>query len=164
MTTQNIEKLLQNFNRTEADYPRDKTIIECFEEVVDKYPSNISVVHKDDKVTYKKLNDYANRLGWLLKRYGVSTEQIVGIFLQSGIDMITSILGVLKTGAAYMPMASEYPEDRIIYMLKDSNTKILITSRDLLPEKDRDKFGVEVLYVEDFKSYEPLAECNRLAC
>ena len=154
MTETGITEMIKEFNDTDAEFPRDKTIIECFEAVVDKYPSNISVVHNEDKLTYKKLNDHGNRLGWILKRYGVSTEQIVGIFLQPGIDMITSILGVLKTGAAYMPMASEYPEDRIEYMLKDSNSKIIITSKNMLPEGKKDKFGVEVLYVEDFKSYD----------
>jgi len=148
------ERILGEFNNTEVDFSAGKTIIEMFEETVENYPNNISVVHKNEELTYRKLNDYVNRLGWILKRYGAATEEIVGVFLQPGIELVISILGVLKTGAAYMPMASEYPEDRIEYMLKDSNSKIIITSRELVPEKKRNKFGVRVIYVEDFKSYD----------
>ena len=121
-----------HFNRTKAEYPKNKTIVDLFEEQVEKTPDNIAVVYKNKKLTYKELNEKSNALARTLRGKGVKAETIVGIMVDRSIEMIIGIMGILKAGGAYLPIDLEYPEDRIKYMLEDSSTKILLTQNKLL--------------------------------
>ncbi|NIQ70740.1 MAG: AMP-binding protein, partial [Candidatus Aminicenantes bacterium] len=143
--------LLEEFNDTAAEYPRDKTLHELFEEEVERSPEGTALVGnwqgmaspadkgavvKKEKmhITYGVLNEKADRLAHFLKEKGVLADSIVGIMVHRSIEMIFGILGILKSGAAYLPIDPEYPQERIDYMLKDSGAKILLTN---LPEGHR---------------------------
>lgn len=122
-------QLLTEFNDTDADYPRDKTIHQLFEEQALRTPDNIALVFDDSKMTYAELNKKANRLARTLRVNGVGPDDIVGILVDRSFEMIVSILAILKAGGAYMPIDPEYPEDRKKYMLENSGAKVLLAKK-----------------------------------
>lgn len=131
VTPDEKKKILYDFNNTSADYPRDKTITQLFEEQVEKTPDNIAVVFENQKLTYRELNEKANSLACYLRENEIERNNIVGIMVKRSLEMIVSILAVLKAGACYIPIDPEYPQDRIEYMLNNSNTKLLLTFKRL---------------------------------
>ena len=131
VTPDEKKKILYDFNNTSADYPRDKTITQLFEEQVEKTPDNIAVVFEDQKLTYRELNQRANSLASYLRSQKIGRNDIVGIMVNRSLEMIISILAVLKSGACYIPIDPEYPQDRIEYMLNNSNAKLLLTFKRL---------------------------------
>lgn len=131
VTPDEKKKILYDFNNTSADYPRDKTITQLFEEQVEKTPDNIAVVFEDQKLTYRELNQRANSLASYLRSQKIGRNDIVGIMVNRSLEMIISIVAVLKSGACYIPIDPEYPQDRIEYMLNNSNAKLLLTFKKL---------------------------------
>ena len=131
VTPDEKKKILYDFNNTSADYPRDKTITQLFEEQVEKTPDNIAVVFEDQKLTYRELNERANSLASYLRSKKIGRNDIVGIMVNRSLEMIISILAVLKSGACYIPIDPEYPQDRIEYMLNNSSAKLLLTFKRL---------------------------------
>ena len=139
VTHKEKDKILHNFNNTKLDYPKDKTIVELFEEQVQKTPDNIAVVFGTEKLTYKELNEKANSLATYLRNKGIQRNDLVGVMVNRSLEMIIGILAVLKAGGAYIPIDPTYPKDRIDYMLKNSNSKLLLTQnhlRDLINFKN----------------------------
>ncbi|WP_259418057.1 non-ribosomal peptide synthetase [Bacillus toyonensis] len=123
--------LLNEFNETDMDYPKNKTIYQLFEEQVERTPNKVAVEFEGQQVTYKELNEKSNQVARLLHDKGVHPEMIVGIMVERSLDMIVGIMGILKSGAAYLPIDPEYPEERIKYMVEDSNTKFVLTQTHL---------------------------------
>ncbi|TRX33014.1 amino acid adenylation domain-containing protein [Flavobacterium sp. ZT3R18] len=120
-------ELLIDFNSTAADYPKEKTIVDLFEEQVDKTPDNIAVLFEEIELTYYKLNELANQFGhYLRENYSIEPNDLIGIKLDRSELMIIAILGVLKSGGAYVPIDLNYPEQRIAYIEKDIDSKIII--------------------------------------
>jgi amino acid adenylation domain-containing protein/non-ribosomal peptide synthase protein (TIGR01720 family)/FkbM family methyltransferase len=140
LTASQLARLLLEFNNTNALYPKEKTVHELFEEQVERTPDNIAVigpslgpVHQLPlQITYKELNKKSNRLAYWLREKGVESDNIVGILVERSGEMIIGILGILKSGGAYMPIDPDYPQERIDFMLKDSNSNILLTSREIV--------------------------------
>lgn len=126
------ENLLVHFNDTNTEYPKDKTLHELFEEQAEKTPDNISVVFENNKLTYKELNEKANKLARILREKGVRKNDIVGIMVDRSIEMIIAIIAILKAGGAYLPIDPNYPMERITYILEDSQAKILLVQNDNL--------------------------------
>lgn len=131
VTPDEKKKLLYTFNNTQMDYPKDKTISQLFEEQVEKTPDNIAVVFGDQQLTYRELNERANSLANYLRNNKISRNDIVGIMVNRSLEMLVAILAVLKSGACYIPIDPEYPQDRIEYMLNNSNAKMLLTFKKL---------------------------------
>ncbi|MCB2311578.1 amino acid adenylation domain-containing protein [Clostridium tagluense] len=155
ITEEEKYKLLYEFNDTYADYPRDKTIHELFEEQVEKTPDNVAVVFEDKELTYRELNERANKLARTLREKGVKADSIVGIMVERSFEMIVGIMGVLKAGGAYLPINPEYPVDRIKYMIEDSKLEILLIQSKL---KEKTTFKGELLDLEDEKYYEGIGQ------
>lgn len=127
VTPSEKNSIINEFNNTTMDYPYDKTIVDYFEEQVEKTPNNIALVFQGKTITYSELNNKVNSLAKFLNLNGISSNCIVGIMVSRSFEMIISILAVLKTGAAYIPIDSEYPEKRIKYILSNSNCNAIIT-------------------------------------
>jgi amino acid adenylation domain-containing protein len=111
----------------------------------------------EERLTYMELNKKANALARLLKEKGVKTEHIVSIMLESSIEMVVSILGVLKAGAAYLPIDPNYPEARIKYILADSRAHVLITTGILAGESSKlraleSKKNIVIIFPDSFES------------
>lgn len=157
ITPEEKDKILNVFNATDVEYPKDKSIIDLFEEQVEKTPDNIAVVFKDEKLTYRELNEKANSLARELQKNGIQQEDIVAVFMNKSIEMIVAILAILKNGAAYLPIDIEYPSSRIDYMLKDSNTKIILSLEEINKDKVKPNYKIininlnSKLYVQNEK-------------
>jgi amino acid adenylation domain-containing protein len=124
--------LLHTFNDTAHPYRANQTLVSLFEEQVAAAPDR--EILKFDKVslTFRELNETANQLSaYLRKQYGVQPDDRVCIKLERSEWMIIAILGVLKSGGAYVPVDPAYPEERIAYMLGDSNSKVLLDEKEL---------------------------------
>lgn len=125
------KRLIYDFNSTMADYPMDKTIYQLFEEQVERTPEKIAICYKDSRLTYRELNQKANQLARVLDGKGVTKETIVGLMATHSLEAVIGILGILKAGAAYLPVDPDYPGGRINYMLDDSGASILLTNCDI---------------------------------
>lgn len=127
LTSVEKERLLIDFNDTKKEYPIEKCIHKLFEEQVEQTPDNVAVVFDNNEVTYRELNKRANQLANYLHKMGVQPEDMVGIYQNRSLEMIICILGVLKAGGAYLPIDPSYPDDRIEYMISDSECKIILS-------------------------------------
>jgi tyrocidine synthetase-3 len=132
--------ILYEFNKTEAEYPHDKTIHQLFAEQVDKTPDGVSIVgsrqlavgkkersEEPIQLTYKELNRKSDQLACLLRKKGVQPDTVVGIMIERSIEMIIGIYGIIKAGGAYLPIDPDYPQERIDFMLEDSNARVLVS-------------------------------------
>lgn len=114
----------------EVAYDSEATITSVFDAQVQKTPNEIALVCGNNTLTYQELDEVSNAFAhYLLQEYNVAKNDIVGIHLDRSEWMIISILGVLKAGAAYVPMDIAYPEERVLYVEKDSNSKLTITEK-----------------------------------
>lgn len=121
------QMLLYNFNDTAVDYPRDKCVHQLFEVQVKKTPEKTAVIACDRTLTYRELNEQANRIANSLIEHGVKPGDIVAFMLPRRSYLIAAMFGILKAGAAYLPIDPDYPKDRINYILEDSKATYLIT-------------------------------------
>lgn len=121
------KKLLFDFNNTQADYPKDKSVNMLFEEQAEKTPDSIALVFKDRSMTYRELNSKANQLARYLRKEGVGKNTIVGFMVERSFEMIIGIMAILKAGGAYLPIDPDYPEHRVNYLLNSSKTALLLT-------------------------------------
>jgi amino acid adenylation domain-containing protein/thioester reductase-like protein len=121
------EQILYVFNDTGREYPGERTIQELFAEQAEISPQAVSVLFEDRLVTYKELNDRADRLAAYLYARGVSSGEPVGIMADRSVEMLIGLLAILKAGGAYLPVNTGYPEKRKQYLLQDSQVKVLLT-------------------------------------
>ena len=129
LTQQEKTYLLETLNDTETDYPKDKTIVDLFEEQVAKTPDNIAIKFKDTELTYRELNEKSNQLAnYLITSYDIQPDDLVGIELERSEWMVIGILAIIKSGGAYVPIDPEYPEQRKEYLIKDSNCKLVVNN------------------------------------
>ena len=124
--------LFVEWNDTATDYPQDKCIHQLFEQQVEQTPDAVAVVFEGQELTYRQLNRRANQFAHYLQKLGVKPETFVGICLERSLEMIVGLLGILKAGAAYVPLDPAYPKERIDYILSNSDAKVLITSSQVL--------------------------------
>ena len=124
-------QLLSLWNETHTDYPSDKCIHQLFEEQVKRTPDAVAVVCSAQQLTYNELNCRANQLAHYLQKLGVKPEELVGICLERSLDMIVGLLAILKVGGAYVPIDPDYPQERISFMLQDTQVKVILTCESL---------------------------------
>ena len=127
LTADEQTKLLHVFNDTAAEYPKDKCIHTLFEEQAVRTPDKTAVLDGSRALTYRELNEQANVIAHRLIEKGISVGDIVAFALPRTSQMIAVMLGILKSGAAYMPVDPDYPQERIEFMLEDSKAKICVT-------------------------------------
>lgn len=127
---------MQRFNDTVADYPypRDQALHVLFEEQVAQSPDRLAITFADMQLTYRELNERADRLARILASHGIQRgsepeTQRVGIMAERSIEMVVGMLAILKVGGAYVPIDPDYPEERIRYLLEDSSAGLLLLQR-----------------------------------
>ncbi|WP_235941328.1 non-ribosomal peptide synthetase [Paenibacillus puerhi] len=164
IVTEAEEHLLRYvFNDTEMDYPREKTLQQLFEEQAEAEPERVAVLFGDASLTYRELNDKANRLARVLHSEGVGAETRVGLLIERSLEMIVGILAILKAGGAYVPIDPSHPKERIAYMLEDAQIRVLATSGKLAGELiGMLAFTGRVLDITDAALYEGLEEPGNL--
>ncbi|WP_237747838.1 non-ribosomal peptide synthetase [Planktothrix mougeotii] len=126
------QQLLIEWNNTQVDYPQIKCIHTLFEEQAERTPDAIAVVFENQQLTYAELNGRANQLAHYLQKLGVKSDTLVGICVERSLEMIVGLLGILKAGGAYLPLDPEYPQERLSFMLEDSQVEVLLTQNKLV--------------------------------
>ena len=122
------EIILSEFNDTDAVFPDDRTMLSFFEDRAARCPDEVAVLFEGDALTYRELDSRSNALARLLREKGVGRGSIVAMMLHRSFEMMVGILGIWKAGGAYLPIAPDYPEDRIDYMLEDGGVHVLLTA------------------------------------
>jgi amino acid adenylation domain-containing protein/thioester reductase-like protein len=134
LTESQLQILLQQWNDTQVDYPRDRCLHQLFESQVERTPDRIAIAFEEEYLTYRELNRQANQLAHYLKNLGVEPEVLVGICVKRSLQMVVGLLGILKAGGAYVPLDPAFPSDRLALMIEDSQLPVLVTQTDLLSE------------------------------
>jgi amino acid adenylation domain-containing protein len=120
-------QLLDEFNPAPRDL-RATTVVQLFEEQVERSPGAVALVHGEERLSYRSLNARANRLANHLIVLGAGPEAFIGICLERSIEMVVALLAVLKTGAAYIPLDPAYPEARLEYMVADAAPLLVLSA------------------------------------
>src|SRR5690606_7926255 len=120
---------LKEWNNTRVDYPKDIPVHQLINEVSIKHPDKTAIVSKGQTLSYFELNRQSNQLANYLIKEGVGKGDIVGLIIDRSTEMVISLLAIMKSGAAYLPLDPQYPKDRIEFMLEDSSTKFLLCSK-----------------------------------
>ena len=145
--------LLEGFNDTKANFPSNKTIIDLFEDQVEKTPANLAIVFEQTELTYRQLNEKANQVGHYLRTtYDIRPDDIFALQLERSEWMIIAILGVMKAGAAYLPIALDAPKSRVVFMLQDSKAKALLTDKANYPTAKALESILPVLTIEGIEN------------
>ena len=126
-------QVLNDWNTTQAEFPDDRCIHQLFADQVERAPSAVAVLIGSDRVTFGELNARANQLAHRLQSLGVGPESRVAICLERSLEMIVGLLGILKAGAAYVPLEPAFPTERLSFILEDSQAQLLLTQQYLLP-------------------------------
>uniref|UniRef100_UPI0023EE5045 non-ribosomal peptide synthetase n=1 Tax=Pseudomonas sp. dw_612 TaxID=2720080 RepID=UPI0023EE5045 len=145
---------LQTWNATETAYEQDRTIHGLFEAQVLAQPDAVAVVFEDQRLTYSELNARANQVAHRLLDLGVCPDDRVAICVERGLEMIVGLLGILKSGAGYVPLDPAYPLERLTFMLDDSAPVALLTQsnlRELLPALDAPVLLLDQLEASDLQ-------------
>lgn len=158
MSEREIFELLQS-NNIRTEYPRDKCIHQLFELQVQRMPDAIAASEGTHGISFGDLNKKSNQLARLLRKKGVGKDTIVGIMAKRSIELVISIIAVLKAGGAYLPIDHGYPQARKKYMLEDSRTGFLITQKAITPIEKFD--GIQI-YLDDIESL--LEDSSDLEC
>jgi len=128
LLTESNQKQLEIWNQTDSNYCQDKTLVDLFEKQVNQTPNNIALVFEQTSLTYQELNQKANQLAhYLRENYQIEPDNLIGICTERSLEMVIGLLGVLKAGAAYVPIDYDYPEDRIKFILENSKISLLLT-------------------------------------
>src|SRR6185369_5352211 len=124
-------QVLQQWNATSTEYATDLLIHELIEQQAARTAESIALIYEQERLSYRELNERANRLGHYLQQQGVGPETVVGILLERSAEMVLALLGTLKAGGAYLPLDPSYPPERLRLMLADSGTRVLLTTTEL---------------------------------
>ncbi|MCP5049569.1 MAG: amino acid adenylation domain-containing protein, partial [bacterium] len=156
-------RLLNTFNDTGSDYPKDQNIRRLFENEAQRHSDRISVVIEDKHLTYGDLKDRSRRFGGLLRSKGIEKDRIVAMMMERSLEMIVGMLAVLESGGAYLPMDAAYPVKRNKFILQDSGAEVILTQEHLLSGRNEVFEGIQpgnVLLPE--KNWENLPDIESL--
>jgi amino acid adenylation domain-containing protein len=126
------DQLVHEWNNTGADYPKDKCVHELFAAQAARTPDAVAVVFKHEQLNYDELDRRSNQVANYLQRLGVGPEVIVGLCVERSIEMVIGLLGIMKAGGAYLPLDPSYPQERLAFMLADSQAPIVVTHSSVL--------------------------------
>jgi amino acid adenylation domain-containing protein len=138
MNNSEQHQILIEWNATEVDYAKNKSISQIFEEQVEQNPKAVAAIlpclgHKSDKqLTYRELNRRANLLADRLQKMGVGVGTLVAMCVERSLETIVAMLGILKAGGVYVPLDPGYPQERLVWMLEDTNAPVLLTQSHLI--------------------------------
>lgn len=131
LTEEERQRLLVEWNATEAQFSSEQCLPELFEFQVNRNPDATAVVFGDESLSYHELNARANQLAHYLQRIGVGPDALVGIAVERSLEMVVGLLGILKAGGAFVPMDPTYPKERLSFMLEDLQVAVLLTQQRL---------------------------------
>ena len=130
------ERLLRDWNETREVFPAERSLPELFEAQAAARPHALAVISDQEQVTFAELNRRANRLAHSLTARGIGPESVVGVCIERSAEMIVALLGILKTGAAYLPLDPSLPSERREFMVEDARASLLLTEEQLDRERE----------------------------
>ena len=125
------ETILQKWNATRVDYGEPKCFNRLFERQAAETPSLPAVVYNETVLTYREFNERANQLAHFIIARGGGAENIVAVFMERSIEMVVALHGIVKAGAAYLPLEPDLPEQRLAFILEESRADLLLTQKAL---------------------------------
>ncbi len=134
LSAEQIKKIIYEWNETRCDFPADKCLHQLFEDNVDRAPDATALLYRDQSLSYAELESRANRLARFIKARGFGPDSLVGICTERSVEMVVGILGILKSGAAYVPVDPSYPRNRVRFMLEDTRVGMLLTQSHLVED------------------------------
>ncbi|HED34639.1 MAG TPA: amino acid adenylation domain-containing protein [Gammaproteobacteria bacterium] len=129
-------RLVEQWNQTDREYNAPSSIHGLFEARVSEFGDKVAVICEDQKITYKELSDQSNQFANYLIDQGIEKNMLIGVCLERSVDMLVSIMGILKAGGCYIPLDPEYPIDRIQFMLDNSFAENVVTQQSILQQLD----------------------------
>jgi amino acid adenylation domain-containing protein/non-ribosomal peptide synthase protein (TIGR01720 family) len=156
LTRSQLQQLVRDWNDTKTDYPRDKCLHQLFEAQADRTPDAVAVSFRGEQLTYDALNRRANQLGNYLQGLSVGPETVIAIYTERSLEMIVGLLGILKAGGAYLPLDPHEPAERLIYMLQEARTSLLLTQQGL--SQSIPSSGLSTVYLD--ADWERIARCS----
>ncbi|MFC1851966.1 amino acid adenylation domain-containing protein [candidate division CSSED10-310 bacterium] len=151
LTKREEHQLLVEWNNTPRAYPSDRCINELFEAQAALSPEVRAVIQGDEALTYFELNQSANQLAYFLRKRGLTAKQPVAVCLDRSLEVAIALLATLKAGGAYLPLDPNYPAKRVEFILRDTQTRIILTHLKLVPQFQ--DLPVEVIPVVRDKDY-----------
>ncbi|WP_440617952.1 amino acid adenylation domain-containing protein, partial [Cysteiniphilum sp. 6C5] len=154
LSKDDYQKIVIDWNKTDKPYPKNKTIHQLFEEQVEKHPNNIAVIFEKKQLTYAQLNAKANQLARYLRSItSIQPDTFIAIALDKSLEMIIGILGILKSGAAYVPIDTSYPDERLKYILDDTQAALVLSQSQYVSRlQDISKASILALDSDCYKS------------
>ena len=140
-------EVLDEWNDTAAEYPKDDSLAQLVEQQVERTPDAVAVVYGEQALTYRELNARANQLAHKLLRLGAGPDQVIGLYVERSTDLLVALLAIVKTGAAYLPLDPLFPAERLGYMLEDSGARLLVTQQSL--RRDLPAFAGATILLEE---------------
>lgn len=159
MTEHVRQQVLEGWNETATDFPGHQCIHALFEAQVEKYPTCSALVFEGEQLNYRQLNNKANQLAhYLIDQHGIKPDTLIGVCLDRSLDMVICILGVLKAGAAYVPLEPSYPTDRLAYICGDACLGCVLTTQSLIERLSNNR--TPIICVDDNAYNTRIAEYN----
>ena len=156
----NTKEILKEFNGDALPYPSDKTIVDLFEAQVEQAPDSIALVYQDYQFTYREVNEKSNRIAHFLRQQKeIEQNTLVGVMLGRSATLLINLLGVLKAGAAYVPLDPEYPSKRLKYIIEDSGLNLIISEK--AQQSQVDQLSTTTIYIDQIsRSLEHYSDAN----
>lgn len=136
------------------------SVLERFEQQATFFPDSIAVRFRGQCITYRQLNEQADRVAHALRNAGVQAETLVGVFLDRSAEMLVGLLGIWKAGGAYLPLDPALPSQRLSFMLEDCDVRYVLTEEALLTSLP--KYKAQILCIEDALRGSPAKEGDLL--
>ena len=126
ITEKEKNQIINHFNHTKINFPKNKTIVDLLENQAKESPNKIAVVFENQSLTYQELNERSNQLANYLIKNHIKKGDVVAILLERSLELIVGLIGILKSGACYLPLDPDYPISRIQYILENSGAKTVL--------------------------------------
>lgn len=156
LSPEDRERLLNDFNKTNWDYHKKETLISLFKSQTLLHPENLAAVYQDSRISYRELDQKSSQLANILLEKGVKEGIFVPVWLDRSLEWLVAILGILKTGAAYVPIDPAYPVKRVEYILADTSAEILITDT-RRGNSLKERINAEIFHLDNTESLSHLS-------
>lgn len=154
------QQLIGTFSNADINFEATDNIVTTFEAAVEKHPTRTAIAFEGATLTYEELNTKSNQLANYLREQNIEKEDMIGLLLDRSLDMVVAILGVLKSGAAYLPIDPKLPQDRIAYMLEASNAKLVLGHANNIDKENPNCHEITSCFNEDLSTENITIERN----
>ena len=142
------QRILDEFNKTDSNYKQNKTAIQIFKETVQRMGERTALLYKEENISYRQLDERSNKIARLIREKGCRRNEYVAVLMEKSADFGVSILSILKCGAAYLPIDSDLPIERVKYILEDSQANIVISKSNFKDKIKNMNIGNNIIFID----------------